>query len=305
VAKKDTSVSIAGLTFKNPVMTASGTCGYGLELTPYFELSRLGALVVKGLSVKPRSGNPPPRIIETCGGMLNAIGLENVGMEAFVTDSLPKLREHDVPLIVNILGDTKEEYGLLAEYLSRQQGIDALEINVSCPNVQKGGIAFGANAESLEELICYIRNKTDKPLFVKLSPNVTDIGEMAEKAEKAGADALTLINTLRGMAVDIHSRKPRLANVVGGLSGPAIKPVALAMVWEAARRVSIPIIGAGGILTAGDAVEFILCGATAVQVGTAHFRNPAVCVEIIEGLEAYLDQYQFTSIKEIVKAIQS
>ncbi len=284
-------------------MTASGTCGYGLELTPYFDLSCLGALVVKGLSVQPSSGNPPPRIIETCSGMLNAIGLENIGMEAFVKNILPNLRKYDTVLIVNILGNTKEEYGRLVDYLSQQEGIDGLEVNVSCPNVSKGGIAFGADPQALEDLIRSLRKKTDKPLFVKLSPNVTDIVDIAERAEGAGADALTLINTLRGMSVDIETRKPHLANVIGGLSGPAIKPVALRMVWEVARQVSIPVIGVGGILKAEDAVEFLISGATAVQVGTAHFRNPAVCIDIIEGLETYLKRHKMDSAQELVGSL--
>ncbi len=299
----DTSISIAGLVLKNPVMTASGTCGYGLELTPYFDLSCLGALVVKGLSVQPSSGNPPPRIIETCSGMLNAIGLENIGMEAFVENVLPDLRKYDTVLIVNILGNTREEYGRLVEYLSEQEGVDGLEVNVSCPNVSKGGIAFGADPQALEDLIRSLRKKTDKPLFVKLSPNVTDIVDIAERAEGAGADALTLINTLRGMSVDIETRKPHLANVIGGLSGPAIKPVAVRMVWEVARQVSIPVVGVGGILKAEDAVEFIICGATAVQVGTAHFRNPAVCIDIIEGLEAYLKRHKMDRVRKLVGSL--
>ncbi len=299
----DTSISVGGLILKNPVMTASGTCGYGLELTPYLDLSRLGALVVKGLSILPSPGNPPPRIIETSSGMLNAIGLENIGMEAFVKKVLPDLRKFDTVLIANILGNTREEYGRLVDYLSQQEGIDGLEINVSCPNVSKGGLAFGADPQALEDLINTLRKITAKPLLVKLSPNVSDIVDIAKRAEGAGADALTLINTLQGMSVDIETRKPHLANVVGGLSGPAIKPVAVRMVWEAARQVSIPVIGVGGILNVEDAVEFLISGAAAVQVGTAHFRNPAVCIDIMEGLEAYLKRHKMNTVRELIGSL--
>ena len=299
-----TAVPIAGLTLKNPVMTASGTCGYGLELAPFYDLSRLGALVVKGISVLPRPGNPPPRVVETCGGMLNAIGLQNVGMEAFIREVLPALRPYRTPLIVNILGESEEEYATLAETLGSQEGVHGLEVNVSCPNVQKGGISFGADPDALERLVRALRKRTDRPLLIKLSPNVTDIVDMAVRAEAAGADGLTLINTLRAMAIDLKSRRPCLATVVGGLSGPAIKPIALRMVWEVSRRVRIPVVGVGGILCAEDALEFLVCGATAVQVGTAHFRNPSACIEVIEGIEAYLAKNRIEDIQEMIGSLK-
>jgi dihydroorotate dehydrogenase (NAD+) catalytic subunit len=300
----ETTVSLAGLSLKAPVMTASGTCGYGLELGPYMDLSRLGALVVKGLSVEPRPGNPPPRIVETSGGMLNAIGLENVGVETFIEETLPQLREHRTVVIVNILGESPEEYATLLDRLGPQEGVHGFEVNVSCPNVRKGGIAFGSDPDMLEDLARFLRERTDKPLIVKLSPNVTDIVDMARRVEAAGADGVTLINTLRGMSVDAASRRPRLATVVGGLSGPAIKPIALRMVWEVAGQVKIPVIGAGGILSAEDAIEFLIAGATAVQVGTAHFRNPAACIEIIEGIERYLLEHGVHDVKGLIGSIR-
>jgi dihydroorotate dehydrogenase (NAD+) catalytic subunit len=304
LTKIDTTVPLAGLSMKTPVMTASGTCGYGLELLPYVDLSRLGAIVVKGLSVRPRPGNPPPRTVETCGGMLNAIGLENIGMEAFIADKLPRLREYQTVVIVNILGESQEEYGTLVDRLGEQEGVHGFEVNVSCPNVRKGGIAFGADPDMLENLVRFLRKRTDKPLIVKLSPNVTDIVDMARRAEAGGADGLSLINTIRGMSVDSESRRPHLATVVGGLSGPAIKPIALRMVGEVAARVKIPVIGVGGILNAEDAVEFLITGASAVQVGTAHFRNPAACIEITEGIESYLGRHGIHSVTDLIGSIQ-
>lgn len=304
MTKIDTTVSIAGLSLKTPVMTASGTCGYGLELTPYLDLSRLGALVVKGISLEPRPGNPPPRIVETSGGMLNAIGLENIGMEAFIAETLPRLREYETVVIVNILGESQEEYGTLVDEMSRHEGVDGFEVNVSCPNVRKGGIAFGSDPEMLGKLVRFLRERTEKPLIIKLSPNVTDIVDMAKRAEAGGADGLTLINTIRGMSIDSESRRPHLATVVGGLSGPAIKPVALRMVWEVAQQVSIPVVGVGGILSGEDAVEFLIAGATAVQVGTAHFRNPAACIEVMEGLERYLERHAIQDVRDLIGSIQ-
>jgi dihydroorotate dehydrogenase (NAD+) catalytic subunit len=300
----DTTVSLAGLRLKSPVMTASGTCGYGLDLLPYVDLSRLGAVVVKGLSVAPRPGNPPPRTVETCGGMLNAIGLENIGMEAFLAEKLPGLRECRTVVIVNILGESREDYAVLVDRLSAQEGVHGFEVNVSCPNVRKGGIAFGSDPDVLEDLVRFLRERTDKPLIIKLSPNVTDIVHMASRAEAGGADALSLINTVRGMSVDPETRRPQLATVVGGLSGPAIKPIALRMVWEVARKVKIPVIGVGGILSGQDALEFLIAGATAVQVGTAHFRNPAACIEILEEIEKYLDRHKVRDVKEIIGSLR-
>ena len=304
MTKIDTTVSIAGLSLKTPVMTASGTCGYGLELTPYLDLSRLGALVVKGISLEPRPGNPPPRIVETSGGMLNAIGLENIGMEAFLAETLPRLRGYETVIIVNILGESQEEYGTLVDEMSRHEGVDGFEVNVSCPNVRKGGIAFGSDPDMLEKLVRFLRKRTEKPLIIKLSPNVTDIVDMAKRAEAGGADGLTLINTIRGMSIDLESRRPHLATVVGGLSGPAIKPIALRMVWEAARNVGIPVIGVGGILSGEDAVEFLIAGASAVQVGTAHFRNPAACIEVTEGIERYLERHAIQDVRDLIGSIQ-
>ena len=285
--KIDTTVSLAGLHLKTPVMTASGTCGYGLELAPYIDLSRLGALVVKGISLEPRPGNPPPRIIETSGGMLNAIGLENIGMEAFLAQTLPKLSDYETVVIVNILGESQEEYGTLVERMSEHDGVHGFEVNVSCPNVRKGGIAFGSDPEMLEKLVRYLRQRTEKPLVIKLSPNVTDIVDMARRAEQGGADGLTLINTIRGMSIDVNTRKPRLGNVMGGLSGPAIRPIAVRMVHEVYQVVKIPLIGIGGITCLQDVLEFFLAGASAVQVGTANFTNPKTAVQIIEDFEAY------------------
>jgi dihydroorotate dehydrogenase (NAD+) catalytic subunit len=302
--KIDTAVSLAGLSLKNPVMTASGTCGYGLELLPFFDLSRLGAVVVKGLSARPRPGNPPPRIVETCSGMLNAIGLENIGLEAFVAETLPRLREHQTVVIVNILGESQEEYGTLVERLSQEEGIHGFEVNVSCPNVQRGGIAFGSVPDVLERLVRFLRDKTEGPLIVKLSPNVTDIIDMARRAEAGGADGLTLINTIRAMSVDAESRRPELSTVVGGLSGPAIKPVALRMVWEVASQVGIPVIGAGGIVCAEDAVEFLVSGACAVQVGTANFQNPNASIEVIQGIESYLERHGMNSVGELIGSLE-
>jgi dihydroorotate dehydrogenase (NAD+) catalytic subunit len=236
--------------------------------------------------------------------MLNAIGLQNVGMEAFIREVLPALRPYRTPLIVNILGESEEEYATLAETLGSQEGVHGLEVNVSCPNVQKGGISFGADPDALERLVRALRKRTDRPLLIKLSPNVTDIVDMAVRAEAAGADGLTLINTLRAMAIDLKSRRPCLATVVGGLSGPAIKPIALRMVWEVSRRVRIPVVGVGGILCAEDALEFLVCGATAVQVGTAHFRNPSACIEVIEGIEAYLAKNRIEDIQELIGSLK-
>jgi len=304
LTKINTTVSVAGLSLKTPVMTASGTCGYGLELTPYLDLARLGALVVKGISLEPRPGNPPPRIVETSGGMLNAIGLENIGMEAFISETLPRLREHETLVIVNILGESQEEYGTLVDRMSLHEGVHGFEVNVSCPNVRKGGIAFGSDPIMLEKLVGFLRKRTEKPLIIKLSPNVTDIVDMAKRAEAGGADGLTLINTIRGMSIDLESRRPHLATVVGGLSGPAIKPVALRMVWEVAQQVSIPVIGVGGILSGEDAVEFLIAGAFAVQVGTAHFRNPAACIEVTEGMERYLERHGIQDVRDLIGSIQ-
>ncbi len=300
----DLRVRIGELHLRNPVLTASGTFGYGRELTAFVNPSRLGGIVVKGISLAPRPGNPPPRVVETACGMLNAIGLENVGVERFISDKLPFLRQTGTRVIVNILGDTVEEYGRLAGRLAGVEGIDALEVNISCPNVKKGGVAFGTVPETAAAVTRAVRAAADVPVIVKLSPNVTDIAVIARAVEAAGADAVSLINTLLGMAIDSRSRKPCLANVVGGLSGPAIKPVALRMVWQVARAVAIPVIGIGGIATAGDALEFLLAGATAVQVGTANFYRPRAGEEIIDGIRDFLRQEGEPAVRNIIGQVR-
>jgi dihydroorotate dehydrogenase (NAD+) catalytic subunit len=299
----DLKVSIGSLTLRNPVMTASGTFGYGEEFAAFVNLHRLGAVVVKGISLAPRQGNPPPRVVETPCGMLNAIGLENVGLESFLTDKLPYLRHAGTKVIVNILGDSPEEYGQLATRLGELEEIDAIEVNISCPNVKKGGVAFGTDptmARQITEIVC---RRCRQPVIVKLSPNVTDVRDIARAAEDGGAAAVSLINTLLGMAIDINCRRPKLANIVGGLSGPAIRPIAVRMVWQVAQAVKIPVIGIGGITSAADAIEFLLAGATAVEVGTANFINPRVTEEVIAGLEQYLVDQRLSSIKELIGAV--
>jgi len=294
----DPSVRIGDLVLKNPVMSASGTFGYGLEFLPFYDISRLGAVIVKGLSLLPTRGNPPQRIVETPSGMLNAIGLQNIGVERFIADVAPRLEAAGAAFVANIYGRTVEEYEAVARRLSELSSLAAIELNASCPNVKEGGIAFGSTPEGLSGLTRRVRAATGKPLWVKLSPNVADIGSMARSAEDAGADAVTLVNTLLGMAVDPGTRRPLLANVTGGLSGPAIKPVALRMVWEACKAVKIPVIGIGGIQSAGDALEFILVGAAAVQVGTANFRNPNACMEIVEGIREFMVREKLGSLEE-------
>jgi dihydroorotate dehydrogenase (NAD+) catalytic subunit len=264
----DLTVHIGGLTLKNPVMTASGTFGYAREFAPFMDLSRLGAIIVKGISLAPKPGNPPPRIVETACGMLNSIGLENVGVERFIAEKIPYLQGLDTPVIVNILGDSIEEYGEIARRLSGVTGVAALEVNISCPNVKQGGVAFGADPVAAARVTAMVKKNCALPVLVKLSPNVTDITAIARAVEDAGADAVSLINTLLGMAIDVGSRRPKLANIMGGLSGPAIKPIALRMVFQVSRAVKIPVIGIGGITTAEDALEFLIAGASAVQVGT-------------------------------------
>lgn len=302
---RNLSVEIGRLRLRNPVMTASGTFGYGEEYAPYVDLSRLGAIVVKGLSLKPRMGNPPPRIVETPCGMLNAVGLQNVGVNAFIREKLPFLTQFDLPVIANIFGESVEEYVKVAEILSQASGVHGLEVNISCPNVKKGGIAFGANPDMAADVTRRVKASTDLPVIIKLTPNVTDITEIAESVEAAGADAISLINTITGMSVDIERRVPHLRNITGGLSGPAIKPVALRMVWQVIQRVSIPVIGLGGIMTARDALEFLIVGARAVQVGTAHFIHPHAAIDILEGIEDYLEQHQFDDINQLVGTLKT
>jgi len=304
VDSPDLRVNIGGLRLANPVMTASGTFGYGEEFAHLVNLHRLGAVVVKGISLLPRAGNPPPRVVETACGMLNAIGLENVGVQRFLTEKLPWLKKMKTRVVVNILADSVEEYGQLAAELSGHRGIDALEVNISCPNVKKGGVAFGTDPGMAAEVTAAVRSHTDLPVIVKLSPNVTDIALMARAIEDGGADAVSLINTLIGMAVDIRTRRPRLANIIGGLSGPAIKPVALRMVWQVANSVHIPVIGIGGIGSAEDAIEFLLAGASAIQVGTANFYDPSACETIIDGIVRYLDEQQELSVRDIIGTLR-
>ncbi len=298
------AVSIGGLTLKNPVMTASGTFGYGEEYAPYVDLNRLGAVVVKGLSLEPRAGNPPPRIMETPCGMLNAVGLQNIGVKAFIREKLPFLRDHDVAVVANIFGESVAEYAGVAELLSRADGVHALEVNISCPNVKRGGVAFGTDPDMAAEVTRAVKAATGLPVIVKLTPNVTDIAAIAAAVEAEGADAVSLINTLTGMSVDIELRVPHLRNVTGGLSGPAIRPVALRMVWQAVRRVSIPVIGLGGIMTAGDALEFLIAGARAVQVGTALFVQPRACEEVLAGIEAYLERHGIEDVNDVIGSLK-
>ncbi|MDR2549487.1 MAG: dihydroorotate dehydrogenase [Desulfobulbus sp.] len=300
----DLSVSLGPLALTNPVLTASGTFGYAAEFAHLVPLARLGGVVVKGISLAPRPGNPPPRIVETPCGMLNAIGLENVGADRFIAEKMPFLRTCCCRVIVNILGDSIEEYAVLAERLTGVAGIDALEVNISCPNVKKGGVAFGTVPEMAATVTQAVKAATNLPVIVKLSPNVTDIVAMARAVETAGADAISLINTLIGMAIDARTRRPWLANVIGGLSGPAIKPVALRMVWQVASAVKIPVIGIGGIATTEDAVEFLLAGATAIQVGTANFFNPAATGQIVDGIEAYLRHQGESAVRDIVGSLR-
>ncbi len=297
-APPDLAVRVGTVSLKNPVLSASGTFGYGLEFAPFYDISRLGAVIVKGLSLLPSPGNAPQRIVETAAGMLNAIGLQNIGVERFVAEVAPRLEEAGAVFVANIYGRTVDEYEAVARRLSDLPALAAIELNASCPNVKEGGILFGSSPHGLSGLTRRVRAATAKPLWVKLSPNVADIGSMARSAEDAGADAVSLINTIVGMAVDHKTRRPRLANVTGGLSGPAIKPVALRMVWEACRAVKIPVIGIGGIQTAEDALEFLLVGAAAVQVGTANFRNPNACVEIIDGIRDFLVREKISRLEE-------
>ncbi len=294
---------IAGLEFKNPVMTASGTFGYGSEFAPYTDLDALGAIVVKGLSLKPRQGNPGPRIAETPCGMLNAIGLQNVGVEAFVKDKLPYLKGTSARVIANIFGETVEDYSAVAGILDGADGVSAVEVNISCPNVKKGGIVFGTDPFEAAKVVLAVRKATRKPVITKLSPNVTDIKVMVKAVEDAGSDAVSLINTLTGMAVDVEKRRPALATVTGGLSGPAIRPVAVRMVWEARKVAKTPIIGMGGITDAKDALEFIIAGAVAVQVGTASFIDPDAAVKVAKGIAEYLERHN-TTAEDLVGSLE-
>ena len=299
----NTKVTIAGVTLNNPVMTASGTFGSGMEYSDFVDLNRLGAVVTKGVANVPWPGNPTPRVAETYGGMLNAVGLQNPGIDVFIERDLPFLRQFDTKVIVNICGSTVADYLEVVERLG-DEPVDMLEINVSCPNVKEGAIAFGQKAEALYDITSQVKKKARQPVIMKLSPNVTDITEMAKAAEAAGADALSMINTITGMKIDVHKRKFALANKTGGLSGPAIKPVAVRMVYQAAHAVKIPIIGMGGIANAEDAIEFMLAGASAVAVGAMNFVNPYTTIEVVEGIEAYMEQYGIENVTELIGAAE-
>ena len=303
--RPDMRVNIGGIELQNPVMTASGTFGYAREFEHLIDLNRLGGIIVKGLSLEPTKGNPPPRIVETACGMINAIGLENVGIERFITDKLPFLQRLSPPVFVNIYGKLEAEYRQLTARINDVEAIAGIEVNISCPNVKAGGMAFGVNPRAAFKVVRAVREQTAKPVMVKLSPNVTDITEIAAAVEEAGADSISLINTLTAMAIDIDTRRPKIANIIGGLSGPAIKPVALRMVWQVAQKARIPIIGIGGIMTFEDALEFLIAGATAVQIGTANFVNPHTTVEIVVGIEAFLSERDISSVKDIVGTLEA
>ena len=300
----DLRVSFAGLEFKNPIIAASGTFAYGLEFEDVVELSRLGGFVVKGLSREPIIGNPPPRLYETAAGMLNAIGLQNIGARAFVDEKLPKLRAlKDIVVIANVFGYTREDYEHTIEILNEGEGIAAYELNVSCPNTQHGGIQFGSDPRSLDEVVTTAKRFSQRPLIVKLSPNVTSIGQMAHVAQEAGADAVSLVNTFVAMSIDVQTRKPRIANVTAGLSGPAIKPIAVRMVYEASKSVQIPVIGMGGISTAADVVEFMLAGAAAVQVGTASFWDPRATEKLVAELAGWCKEHDVERVSTLTGAM--
>ena len=299
----DMRVNIAGVEWKNPVTTASGTFGSGAEFAEFVDLNQIGAVTTKGVANIPWPGNPTPRVAETYGGMMNAVGLQNPGIDLFCERDIPFLRKYDTKIIVNVCGKSTEDYCEVVERLA-QEDVDMLEINISCPNVKEGGIAFGQNPKAAEEITKAVKKYAKQPVIMKLSPNVTDITEMAKAVEAGGADAISLINTLTGMKIDIHRRAFALANKTGGVSGPAIKPIAVRMVYQVANAVRLPIIGMGGIASADDAIEFLLAGASAVSVGTANFVNPGVTAEIVEGIEKYMDRYGFHTVSEMVGIVK-
>ena len=304
-ASPDLSVDIGGLRIKNPVITASGTFGYGTELTPFYDPSILGALIVKGLSLKPMPGNPPPRIVETSCGLLNAIGLANIGIEAFIEEKLPSLATVKAPIIANIYGHAIEEYAQMAKRIEKVDRIAAIEINISCPNVEQGGMVFGTDPDSAAMVTDQVVRNTTKPVIVKLTPNVTDISPIARAVESAGARAISITNTVLGMAVDVATRRPKLANTIGGLSGPAIKPIALYLVHKVAATVRIPVIGLGGIMDYQDVLEFLLVGAKAIQVGTANFIDPKAPIKIINGLTDFCERENISNINQIIGALET
>ncbi|KIO43426.1 MULTISPECIES: dihydroorotate dehydrogenase [Sanguibacteroides] len=299
----DLSININGLQLKNPVLTASGTFGYGIEFQDFIDLSALGGFIVKGTTLKHREGNPYPRMAETPSGMLNAVGLQNKGVDYFIEHIYPEIQAIKSNILVNVSGSTVADYVMTAEKINELENIPAIELNISCPNVKEGGMAFGTSCASAREVIKEVRKAYKKHLMVKLSPNVTNIQEIALTAEEAGADSVSLINTLMGMAIDTKSRKPVLSTVTGGLSGPCVKPVALRMVWQVAKVVKIPVVGLGGITSANDAIEFLLAGASAIQIGTANFIDPAITLKVIRGINEYLDQNGFKSVKDIIGLI--
>ena len=300
----DLSVKIKDLSFKNPVMTASGTCGFGSEIADFVDLSKLGGVVMKGTTLKPREGNDYQRMAETSSGMLNAVGLQNKGVDNFIKNIYPNIKDIDSNFIVNVNGSTIEEYVELTERINELDKIPAIELNISCPNVKEGGMAFGVSCPSAERVVSAVRKVYDKPMIVKLSPNVTNIAEIAKAVEGQGADGVSLVNTFLGMAVDAETRRPVLSTITGGLSGPAIKPIALRMVWQVAQAVKVPVIGMGGIMNAADAIEFMLAGATAVQVGTALFVDPTIPIQIIDGINDYIERHKLQSINDIIGGLQ-
>lgn len=298
------NTKIGSLELKNPVMTASGTFGYGTEYADFMDINRLGAIIVKGTTLNPRQGNPYPRMAETPSGMLNAVGLQNKGVDYFVDHIYPVVSKFQTNVIVNVSGSSIEDYAQCASIINTLDDIPAIELNISCPNVKQGGMAFGVKPESAAQVVSAVRKAYDKTLIVKLSPNVTDITEIARAVEGAGADSVSLINTMLGMAIDAERRKPILSTVSGGMSGPAVKPVALRMVWQVAKAVKIPVIGLGGICSATDAIEFLLAGASAIQIGTANFIDPAVSEKVVDGIEEYLTRHGFNSVEEIIGALE-
>jgi len=300
----DLNVNIGGLKLKNPVLTASGTFGYGEEFADFIDLTRLGGFIVKGTTLHPREGNPYPRMAETPMGMLNAVGLQNKGVHHFVEHIYPRLKNLNTNVIVNVSGSSVEDYSETAAIINELDNIPAIELNISCPNVKHGGMTFGVHPEAAAEVVSAVRKAYHKTLIVKLTPNVTDITEIAKAVEGAGADSVSLINTMLGMAIDAERRKPLLSTVTGGLSGPCVKPVALRMVWQVAKAVKVPVVGLGGIMNATDAVEFLLAGATAIELGTANFIDPGITVKVVDGINEYLDRHGFKSVKEIIGALE-
>lgn len=296
--------NIGALQLKNPVMTASGTFGYGTEYADFFDIAKLGGILVKGTTLHRREGNPYPRMAETPSGMLNAVGLQNKGVDYFVENIYPNIKDIDTNIIVNVSGSCIDDYVQTAEIINHLDNIPAIELNISCPNVKQGGMAFGVTTQGASEVVKAVRRVYDKTLIVKLSPNVTDITEIAKAVEAQGADSVSLINTLLGMAIDSERRKPILSTITGGLSGPAVKPIALRMVWQTYKAVKIPIVGIGGIMTAADAIEFILAGATAIEVGTANFIDPSICSKIVDGIDDYLNRHNISSVKDLIGALE-